>query len=66
MAEAYEPNERVSVRTKTGVVTGVIWSCGPTPTSYWVIPDQPQPNMTQGCIRATTAQLETPDAQTLW
>jgi hypothetical protein len=66
MAEPYEPNERVRVHTAAGVVTGVIWSCGPTRTSYWVVPDQPQPNMTQGCIQADTAQLETPNAETLW
>lgn len=43
--------DRVRVRHRTGLVDGTVWSYGPDDQTYWVIPDQPQPDMIQGCIK---------------
>lgn len=60
------PIVRVRVRTATGVVDGTVWSPGPDNDSYWVVPDEPQPDMTQGCIKASLHDLEENDNATLW
>lgn len=66
MASDLGPGDRVRVRTGASLVDGVIWSDGPQASTYWVIPDQPQPHMTQGCIQVTQAMMETTDDEALW
>lgn len=59
-------NDRVRVRSGSRVVDGVIWSLGPELNTFWVVPDDPQPDMTQGCIKASLQQLEETTDATLW
>lgn len=66
MPDAPSPNERVRVRTAAGWIGGTIWSAGPDNNSYWVIPDEPQPDMTQGCIQAPRQLIEETTDATLW
>lgn len=66
MPDLPSPNERVRVRTATGTVGGIVWSPGPDNDSCWVIPDEPQPDMIQGCIKASLQQLEETTDATLW
>lgn len=66
MAADWSPNDRVRVRSGSRLIAGVIWSPGPVLNSFWVVPDEPQPDMTQGCIKASLHDLEENDDATLW
>jgi hypothetical protein len=63
----FNAGDRVRVRHRpAGLVDGTIWSYGPDDQTYWVIPDQPQPDMIQGCIKASLSQMEPVTEATLW
>lgn len=67
MTQPPSAGDRVRVRHRADlVVDGVVWSDGPNHHTYWVIPDQPQPDMIQGCIRASLSQMEDTADDTLW
>lgn len=67
MAAEFSAGDRVRVRHRANlVVAGIIWSPGPDDQTYWVIPDQPQPDMIQGCIKASLRQMEETTDDTLW
>lgn len=67
MAGQYSPGDRVRVRRTAGdLVDGEVWSYGPEDLTYWVIPDQPQADMIQGCIKASLALMEPVTEATLW
>jgi hypothetical protein len=66
MPSTYDAGDRVRVRTSVGPVEGAVWSDGPDNQTYWVIPDVPQPDMIQGCIKASLSQMEETADDTLW
>lgn len=67
MPATYAAGDRVRVRrTANALVDGTVWSYGPDDQTYWVIPDQPQPDMIQGCIKASLSQMEETADDALW
>lgn len=67
MSATFNAGDRVRVRHRADlVVEGIIWSEGPDNQTYWVIPDVPQPDMIQGCIKASLSQMEETADDTLW
>lgn len=67
MPATYNAGDRVRVRrTASQLVDGTIWSYGPDDQTYWVIPDEPQPDMIQGCIKAALSQMEETADDALW
>lgn len=54
----FNPGDPVRTRHENHTVTGTVWSDGPDNDTYWVIPDHPVPNMTQGCIKASLHTME--------
>ena len=67
MPATYNAGDRVRVRrTADRLVDGTVWSYGPDDQTYLVIPDQPQPDMMQGCIEASLSQMEETADATLW
>lgn len=67
MTDQLAAGDRVRVRHRADlVVEGIVWSEGPDYQTYWVIPDVPQPDMIQGCIKASLNQMEETADATLW
>lgn len=67
ITSAFTAGDRVRVRhTAAGLIDGTVWSYGPDDQTYWVIPDQPQPDMIQGCIKASLQLMEEIADATLW
>lgn len=66
MAAAFTAGDPVRVMHRGTWVTGIIWSYGPVEASYWVIPDEPQPDMVQGCIQASLQLMDEPACDALW
>lgn len=67
MPATFTAGDRVRVRHRANdVVDGTVWSYGPDDHTYWVIPDQPQPDMIQGCIKASLQLMEEIADATLW
>lgn len=74
MSATYAAGDRVRVRHRpegkpwsdARLVAGTVWSYGPDDQTYWVIPDQPQPDMIQGCIKASLQLMEEISDATLW
>lgn len=67
MPATHSPGDRVRVQCAAGRwVDGTVWSYGPVDASYWVIPDEPVPNMIQGCIKAALHLMEPVTDATLW
>jgi hypothetical protein len=58
--------DTVTVQHRGDRVAGTVWSEGPDPETYWVVPDRPVPDMIQGCIRAPASQMERPQDDALF